>query len=245
MLQRSVEKKRKLETMIRGNQSLRLRSSMLHKRSPWIGEASTKKQPTISRNLNNRIQRSHQRKQMFSTKNTTSNDGGGGVKFKNAAEKEAYLNHANETMKMYHDTKLQMLEGKLKPKSTESTESNGPTILIVVGMFLAAFTVQMLLGKKIARDEEFRKKWVPSWYDYTVERPKSQLSRQEIHDRVLQLQKEIRERAIRGDFNEEKLRKMRRSRDGLDPKSNLDDDEHAWSKIHPGLDDDEELAEED
>lgn len=83
-------------------------------------------------------------------------------------------------------------------------------------------------------------------YDFTIKKPTSELTREEVHDQILQLQKEIRARAIKGDFTDEKLAKMRRYMDGLDPSKEFspDNDEHAWSKLHPGVEDDEDVEEE-
>lgn len=82
--------------------------------------------------------------------------------------------------------------------------------------------------------------------DFTIKKPTSELSREEVHEQILQLQKEIRARAIAGDFSDEKVNKMRRYMDGLDPdkKFDPDNDEHAWSKLHPGLEDDEAVEDE-
>lgn len=82
--------------------------------------------------------------------------------------------------------------------------------------------------------------------DFTIKRPTSELSREEVHEQILQLQKEIRARAIAGEFSDEKINKMRRYMDGTDPDKTFDPDAdvHAWSKLHPGVDDDEDIEEE-
>ena len=148
-------------------------------------------------------------------------------------------------MKNYHYAKLAKLRGDLKSKRKTSHDINYTQVGVVVA-FLLAFAASPFLGKKIATDKEFREKYIPAWYDFTIKRPTSELSREEVHEQILQLQKEIRARAIRGEFSDEKLAKMRRYMDGLDPdkKFDPDNDEHAWSKLHPGVEDDEEVEDE-
>ena len=41
----------------------------------------------------------------------------------------------------------------------------------VAAAFLGLFVCTPFLGRRIARDDEFRQKWVPKWYDYTVQKP--------------------------------------------------------------------------
>ncbi|CAB9530440.1 expressed unknown protein (Partial), partial [Seminavis robusta] len=168
-----------------------------------------------------------------------------------ATEKEAarqqVLHEANETMKSYHHARLAKLRGELPSRNKTGPSTNYVQIGVVVA-FMAAFCASPFLGKRIAQDKEFREKYVPSWYDFTIKKPTSELSREEVHDQILQLQKEIRARAIAGDFSDEKLSKMRRYMEGLDPEQNKefnpDNDQHAWSKLHPGLDDDEDVEDE-
>lgn len=108
---------------------------------------------------------------------------------------------------------------------------------VSVGSFLAAFIITPWLGKKIATDEGFRKAIIPSWYDFSLSKPKSAWTRAELHDQIVEVQRELHERAIRGDFSPEKMESMRRHFDGVDP----DADEHGWGKLHPGVEDDEEI----
>lgn len=56
------------------------------------------------------------------------------------------------------------------------------------------------------------------------------MSREEFHQSLMKAQKELHERAIRGDFEPEKLKKM-------DIKAEV---ENGWDRIHPGSDDDDE-----
>jgi len=129
-------------------------------------------------------------------------------------------------------------------KIRESKRRRNPNIdrehyiqALVVGSFLAVFVITPFLGKKIATDEAFREAVVPSWYDFSISRPKSAWTRQELHEQLVQVQRDLHERAIRGEFSPEKIDQMRRHFDGVNP----EDDEHGWGKLHPGLDDDEDI----
>jgi hypothetical protein len=53
----------------------------------------------------------------------------------------------------------------------------------------------------------------------------------------VQLKTELHERAIRGDFTPEKLELMRRNFSQADAR----DDPNGWNKLHPGIEDDEEI----
>ena len=108
---------------------------------------------------------------------------------------------------------------------------------LLVGSFVASIGIAAMLGKKIATDPEFRKRFVPSWYDFTVSKPKSAWTRAEFHEQMVQTQRELHERAIRGDFSKEKLDSLRRHFEGVDP----EEDDHGWGKLHPGVDDDEDI----
>jgi hypothetical protein len=171
---------------------------------------------------------------------------------KSVAEAEAarqqVLHEANETMKTYHHARLAKLRGELPSKRKDGPQINYLQVGIVVS-FVIAFAASPFLGRKIAHDKEFREKYIPAWYDFTIKKPTSELSREEVHEQILQLQKEIRARAIRGEFTDEKVAKMRRYMEGLDPENNEefnpDKDQHAWSKLHPGVDDDEQVEDEE
>jgi hypothetical protein len=106
-----------------------------------------------------------------------------------------------------------------------------------VSTFLVAFLATPFLGKRIAEDEEFRKKYIPSFYDFAIERPKNAWTREELHEQIVQLKTELHERAIRGDFTPEKLELMRRNFSQADAR----DDPNGWNKLHPGIEDDEEI----
>lgn len=158
------------------------------------------------------------------------------------------LRKADATMKTYHDARLAKLRGELPSKQKNKERGINPLQVAVIGLFLVGFAASPFLGKKIATDKEFREKYIPAWYDFTIKRPTSEMTREEVHEQILQLQKEIRGRAIAGDFSDEKIAKMRRYMDGLDPDNNKEfnpaNDEHAWSKLHPGVSDDEDVEEE-
>jgi len=101
-------------------------------------------------------------------------------------------------------------------------------------MFIA-FIATPFLGKKLATDEEFRK-LVPSWYfdSYRMKVPeRDPNTRQSLHNQLIAMQKDLHERAIRGEFTKE-------NRDKMVFKDDLKDDPYGWSKIHPGVDEDDE-----
>lgn len=99
-------------------------------------------------------------------------------------------------------------------------------------MFIA-FIATPFLGKKLATDEEFRK-LVPSWYfdSYRMKIPERP-DRKTLHEQLIEMQKDLHERAIRGEFTKEKRDKMVFTGD-------YKDDPYGWSKIHPGVDDDDD-----
>ena len=87
-----------------------------------------------------------------------------------------------------------------------------------------SFVGTVLLGRKIAIDKDFREKYVPSWYDFTVSKPESSMTRQDLHETLVSMQTELHERAIRGEFTPEKLEEMRRQFKAMDPESDDDDE---------------------
>lgn len=102
---------------------------------------------------------------------------------------------------------------------------------------LCSFLITPFLGRKIAYDEEFKEKYIPKWYDYTLEKPKNAWTKEELHQELMRLQRELRERAIAGDFTPEKLEEMRRN---LQKKPEREEHAH-FAKLHPGVDDDEDV----
>jgi hypothetical protein len=160
------------------------------------------------------------------------------------------LKDANEQMKKYYETRELLRQGKLKSLNGGDKTSHGATAaqagLLVA--FLVAFMATPFLGKRIAQDDEFRLKYIPSWYDYTVKKPENAWTREELHEQMLQVQHDVHKRAIAGEFTPEKLRELQEAmqsplgssvgienahspRDGTDasriPKE--------WDMVHPGM----------
>jgi hypothetical protein len=90
--------------------------------------------------------------------------------FSSKKDHEAHLREANAKMEKYHEARILMQQGKLKSKNPGPEH---PTLMQggIFAVFLVAFFSMPFLGKKIAQDEEFREKWVPKWYDWTVKKP--------------------------------------------------------------------------
>ena len=107
---------------------------------------------------------------------------------------------------------------------------------------MAAFIASPFLGKKIAQDAEFREKYVPSWYDFRVKSCDSAWTRAELHEQLVSVERDMRERAIRGEFTPEKLESLKRT---MEPRSDLTKEDldyaekYGWGRIHPGVDDDD------
>jgi hypothetical protein len=166
------------------------------------------------------------------------------------AERDQAIQDANDAMKSYVETRLLAKQGKLKSKRKQSETSKSETSiqLSLLGALAIAFVASPFLGKKIATDKEFREAYVPSWFDFRVRSPESAWTRQELHDQVVKVEREMRERAIRGDFAPEKLAAMK---SGLAPRSDLSNEDIAmaekfgWSRIHPGVDPDDDDDDDD
>jgi len=155
------------------------------------------------------------------------------------AEREAALRDANEKMRQYVINRPSM--DKVKPKRGIFEGPQGSQHFVqfaALSTFLCAFLITPFLGRKIALDEEFRKKYIPSWYDYSLEKPDYAWTRQELHEQMVELQNELAERAIRGEFTPEKLEEMKAQRRQFQGKAK---NEHGWDQLHPGLDDDDDL----
>jgi hypothetical protein len=160
-----------------------------------------------------------------------------------SAEREAALRDANEKMKLYYTNRPPIDQVIKKRKFGEGPRSEAHFLqLFAVSSFLTLFLCAPFLGRKIAKDEEFRKKYIPSWYDFTTEKPDYAWTRQELHEQQIMMQNELRERAIRGEFTEEKLQEMRRHFEGRDEDKIAR--EQGWDLLHPGVDDDEDLEDE-
>lgn len=183
----------------------------------------------------------------FPTRSTS-----GPMEFKNAAEKHEYLTAANREMERYHNARELLRQGKLKSKNstggkTESGSFNsGMAQIGVITLFLVAFMATPLIGKRIAQDEEFRRA-MPSWFDFTVPKPEKPWTREELHEQMIAVQREIRERAIRGDFSPEKLEELQKNLEGqyASHRASLPPSQirKEWERIHPGVEEGEEVNE--
>lgn len=145
----------------------------------------------------------------------------------------------------YAETRILAKQGKLKSKGRGVSEREKSATAIQLSLLISlglAFIISPVLGRKIAQDDEFREKYVPDWYDFRVKPPKSAWTREELHHQIIEVEKDMRERAIRGDFTPEKLEELQRS---LQPRSDLSDEDidlakrHGWGTIHPGVDPDD------
>jgi hypothetical protein len=164
-----------------------------------------------------------------------------------------YLKEANVQMQKYHEARELLKQGKLKNVNAHRGPRHAGVAqqACVLAVFLAAFVAMPFVGKKIATDDEFRQKWVPAWYDFTVPKPENPWTREELHEQMLAVQKDVHERAIAGEFTPEKLQALQNSllspaaayphRVGLD-RSQVPAE---WDRIHPGLEDNEKVDESD
>ncbi len=152
---------------------------------------------------------------------------------------------ASRKMASYEEARILAKQGKLKskrPGPSANVRSQNAIQLSLLTTLLVAFVASPFLGKKIAQDDEFREKYVPSWYDFRVKTPESAWTREELHEQLVEVERDIRERAIRGDFTPEKLELIKRS---MQPRSDLSEEDlhyakkYGWGRIHPGVDPDE------
>jgi len=160
-------------------------------------------------------------------------------------ERDAAVNHANQAMKGYVETRILAKQGKLKSKGRGPSEQYKSANAIQVSLLISlglAFLISPILGRKIAQDEEFREKYVPDWYDFRVKPPKSAWTREDLHHQIIEVERDMRERAIRGEFTPEKLAELKAS---LQPRSDLSQEDvamaikYGWGAIHPGIDPDD------
>jgi hypothetical protein len=172
------------------------------------------------------------------------------------------LKDANAEMKKYYDAKELMKQGKL-PKLNNNNAKNHTATAAQAGIlvvFLIAFIATPFIGKRIAQDDEFREKYIPSWYDFTVKKPDKAWTRDELHEQMLQVQHDIHTRAIAGEFTPEKLKELQDAMQSPNSSSSIALDERyhphrhgidrskipkEWDMVHPGLAADEELDERD
>mmetsp|Transcript_58178 Transcript_58178/g.168555 ORF Transcript_58178/g.168555 Transcript_58178/m.168555 type:complete len:205 (+) Transcript_58178:191-805(+) len=161
------------------------------------------------------------------------------------AQREEVVRDANRQMQGYVEARLLAKQGKLKSKGrgkSENLKSQNAIQLSLMISLMAAFIASPILGKKIAQDDDFREKYVPSWYDFRVKAPESAWTREELHEQLVSVERDMRERAIRGDFTPEKLQELKRS---MQPRSDLTEEDlyyaekYGWGRIHPGVDPDE------
>ena len=166
-------------------------------------------------------------------------------------ERNDAIRHANEVMQGYVQTRILAKQGKLKSKRPPREETlSGRQHAVQMGLLaslLIAFVASPFLGRKIAQDKEFRENYVPKWMDFSVKEPpaSSQYTRQEMHEQMLALDKELHERARRGEFSPENLKKIRHKLQHPLARNVSDEDvamaeKYGWNKIHPGLGDDED-----
>lgn len=155
-----------------------------------------------------------------------------------AEEVEASLEQANEAMKAYYSYPPDKVIAAKKARFEKRHMDKQFYFQLALGMsLLCSFLLTPFLGRKIAQDEEFKKKYIPEWYDYTIEKPKSAWTKEELHEQLVLLRRQLHERAIAGEFTPEKLDQMRRTMAKKPEK-----EEHAhFAQLHPGVDDDEDL----
>jgi hypothetical protein len=102
----------------------------------------------------------HSRIALTSVRSTSSSKN----KFATKQELDAYLKEANKKMEDYHKARELKRQGKLKSQNDHlGPKEAHRTQLAIAGVFVAIFLMTPFLGRKIARDAEFREKWVPKW----------------------------------------------------------------------------------
>ncbi|KAL7447898.1 hypothetical protein ACHAWC_000193 [Mediolabrus comicus] len=123
-----------------------------------------------------------------------------------AEEVEMALENANESMKAYYSYPPEKVIAAKRAKFNARHMNKQFYLQLGLGVsLLCSFLATPFIGRKIAYDEEFKKKYIPSWYDYTLEKPKSAWTRAELQEQLVQLRTDLHERAIRGEFTPEKL----------------------------------------
>ena len=161
------------------------------------------------------------------------------------AERQEAIRSANQKMKGYVETRILAKQGRLASKGRGRSQSVRSQSFMQLWMFVSlslAFIASPFLGKKIAQDKEFRDKYVPSWYDFRIKSPDSAWTRQELHEQLVEVERDMRERAIRGEFTPEKLEELKRR---MQPRSDLTEEDlyyaekYGWGKVHPGVDPDD------
>lgn len=161
------------------------------------------------------------------------------------AQREDAARDAHKAMQGYVEARILAKQGKLKSKgrgTSSNTKSQNAIQLSLMISLTLAFIASPILGKKIAQDDEFREKYIPAWYDFRVKSPESAWTREELHEQLVSVERDMRERAIRGEFTPDKLEELKRN---LQPRSDLSEEDlhyakkYGWGKVHPGVDPDE------
>ncbi|KAL7554440.1 hypothetical protein ACHAWF_017883 [Thalassiosira exigua] len=153
-------------------------------------------------------------------------------------EVEESLDKAERAMMEYHTYPPAKVVAANKAKFDQRHRDNQFYIQVGIGVsLLCTFLITPFIGRRIAYDEEFRKKYVPEWYDYSIEQPESAWTKEELHQQLVLMRSQLHERAIAGDFTPEKLEQMRRT---MAKKPESQQYAH-FAQLHPGVDDDEEL----
>ncbi|KAL3941981.1 MAG: hypothetical protein SGBAC_003755 [Bacillariaceae sp.] len=165
------------------------------------------------------------------------------------AEREAAIRNVNKTMKGYAETRILAKQGLLrKREASKKTQSASKIQLALLISLSAAFIASPILGKKIATDDEFRERYIPDWYDFRIKATPSAWTREELHEQLVEVERDMRQRAIKGEFTPEKLQDMKRQ---MHPRSDLTEEDlyyakkYGWGKVHPGVDDDDEDDDDD
>lgn len=162
------------------------------------------------------------------------------------AERDKAIHDANKSMEGYAQTRILKKKGLLKSKRPGQSEQSKAQHKIQLALFLSlagAFIVSPILGRKIAQDDEFREKYIPSWYDFRIKSPESAWTRAELHQQILDVEADMRQRAINGEFTPEKLTELKNN---LQARSDLTEEDlyyakkYGWGSIHPGVDPDDD-----
>lgn len=155
-------------------------------------------------------------------------------------EMEAALKKANESMKAYYSYPPDKVIAAKKERFKRRLSDKQFYLQLGLSVSLVGtFLLSPFLGRKIAHDPEFKESYVPKWFhQFVTERPKNAWTKEELQLEIMMLQTKLHERAIAGEFTPEKLDEMRRTMHKKLPEKL----EYAhFAKMHPGVDDDEEL----
>jgi len=166
-----------------------------------------------------------QRSRRFSSSTSSSSSSSSPSSKMTAAEREAARREANEKLREYHINRPPLEVIYQSKRRSRQRETEHGMQLTLLGAFLAAFAGAVALGRKIALDDDFRGKYVPSWYDFSIKKPKSEFTRDERHESLVNMQIDLHQRAIRGEFTPERLEQMRQRFAGIDDLEGDDDDD--------------------